>query len=266
MHGLPRHRHLGPGFPMRRRALWRVPLLLLAAVAYLSAGGRASADTASEAIPDENSVVWTVEGEEIWRFPTAYQSEIQEGADRLRERVDRGFPLSSLRVVERDRQWSLVLGKETILQARSEHSGLLRLPPRTVALFWLSRLYEALGKEHADPLTAKHTLRGAHVARGTVSWYGGDSFVGRRFANGERYQGSELVAAAKSLPFGTLVRIRNLESGRTVVVRIVDRFMEHRGRILDVSKAAAEVLGFKNRGVAQVAVEVIGCVRKVGGH
>ena len=74
------------------------------------------------------------------------------------------------------------------------------------------------------------------------------------------------MAAAKSLPFGTLVRIRNLDSGKTVVVRVVDRFLEHRGRILDVSKAAAEVLGFKNRGVAQVAVEVIGCVRRVGGN
>ena len=240
--------------------------LLLSLALLVFPEGSASAGSPSEVLFEGPSVVWSIAGEEIWRFPVEFQEEVLAAVERLNARVDRGFPLSSLRVVQRDREWALVLGKETLLQARQEHSGLLRLPPRTVALFWLSRLYSTLGEEHADPLTAKHTLRGGHTARGTVSWYGGDAFVGRRFANGERYEGSELVAAAKSLPFGTLVRIRNLDSGKTVVVRVVDRFLEHRGRILDVSKAAAEVLGFKNRGVAQVAVEVIGCVRRVGGN
>jgi rare lipoprotein A len=89
--------------------------------------------------------------------------------------------------------------------------------------------------------------------------------VGRRFSNGEVYTGNELVAAAKDLPFGTLLRIKNPATGKTIVVRVVDRFREHKGRILDVSKAAAEMLGFKAQGIANVLVEVIGHVKKVGG-
>ena len=95
--------------------------------------------------------------------------------------------------------------------------------------------------------------------------YGG-KLIGRKFANGERFTESHLSAAAKNLPFGTLVKITRAANGRSVVVRITDRFAEHKNRLLDISQAAAELLCIKDMGVAKVMVSVIGRVDKVGGR
>src|SRR5271170_6353721 len=70
-----------------------------------------------------------------------------------------------------------------------------------------------------------------------------------------RYSG--LIAAHKTLPFGTLVRVLNLDNGRSAIVRIVDRGPFIRGRIIDVSLAAASALGFRQSGVARVRIEKI---------
>lgn len=77
-----------------------------------------------------------------------------------------------------------------------------------------------------------------------------------RTANGERVVGSKLTAAHRSLPFGTLVRVTNSHTGRSVVVRINDRGPFVRGRIIDLTPAGAHALGFS--GLAQVSVEVVG--------
>ncbi|NJL08751.1 MAG: septal ring lytic transglycosylase RlpA family protein [Methylacidiphilales bacterium] len=105
---------------------------------------------------------------------------------------------------------------------------------------------------HADPLNASKT----HAGVGMASYYGlKDGYHGRRTANGERYDRNSLTAAHRSLPFGTHVRVTNLRNGRSVVVRINNRGPFIRGRIIDVSYAAARELGFVDRGVAQVRVE-----------
>jgi rare lipoprotein A len=87
---------------------------------------------------------------------------------------------------------------------------------------------------------------------GIASWYG-PGFQGRRTANGERFNTNELTAAHKTLPFGTRVRVRAVGSGKEVIVRINDRGPFIRGRIIDLSQAAARVLGIA--GVGQVLVE-----------
>jgi rare lipoprotein A len=91
---------------------------------------------------------------------------------------------------------------------------------------------------------------------GMASWYG-PGFHGNRSASGERYNQNALTAAHRSLPFGTKVRVINTRNGRSVVVRINDRGPHIRGRIIDLSAAAARIVGVMQSGVAPVRVEVM---------
>lgn len=94
------------------------------------------------------------------------------------------------------------------------------------------------------------------IKGGMASWYG-PGFHGRRTANGERFNQYALTAAHKSLPFGTKVKVTNLRNGRSVVVRINDRGPFVHGRVIDLSKGAAQVIGVHNSGVAKVSLDVI---------
>jgi rare lipoprotein A len=91
------------------------------------------------------------------------------------------------------------------------------------------------------------------IDRGKVSWYGG-RFHGRRTASGEKFDMHEFTAAHKTLPFGTRVKVRDLVSGREVEVRINDRGPHVRGRVIDLSRAAALALGVLHAGEAAVAL------------
>jgi peptidoglycan lytic transglycosylase len=87
--------------------------------------------------------------------------------------------------------------------------------------------------------------------RGYASWYG-PQFHGRRTANGEVYDMNAMTAAHRELPFGTVVEVRNLDNGRRVQVRINDRGPFVRGRIIDLSRAAAEAIDMIGSGTARV--------------
>lgn len=89
--------------------------------------------------------------------------------------------------------------------------------------------------------------------RGGASWYG-PGLHGRRTASGERYDMHALTAAHRTLPFGTMVRVRSLVNGREVEVRITDRGPFVRSRIIDVSRAAAVELGMIGLGIKNVAL------------
>lgn len=99
-------------------------------------------------------------------------------------------------------------------------------------------------------------LQGSATESGTASWYGG-RFHGRRTASGEIFDASRLTAAHRSLPFGTRVRVTNLENGRRVVVRVNDRGPWRSGRIIDLSREAARSLGFLARGTVSVRLQVL---------
>jgi len=92
------------------------------------------------------------------------------------------------------------------------------------------------------------------IQSGMASWYGGQ-FAGRRTASGEIFRPQDFTAAHRTLPFGTRVRVINVDNGRAIDVRINDRgpFTGH--RIIDVSEAAARELGFHRRGLAPVRLE-----------
>ncbi len=95
------------------------------------------------------------------------------------------------------------------------------------------------------------------LLRGLASWYGG-LFNGRKMANGETYDQNAMTACHPTLPFGTVVKVKNLRNGKSVIVRITDRgALRAKGRILDLSYAAAEKLAMTDAGLAPVVLEVL---------
>ncbi len=92
---------------------------------------------------------------------------------------------------------------------------------------------------------------------GLASWYG-DDFHGRLTANGEVFDMTSLSAAHPTLPMPCYARVTNLANGKSLVVRVNDRGPFHADRVMDVSSRAAELLEFKNNGVARVRVEYVG--------
>ncbi|MDM0020500.1 septal ring lytic transglycosylase RlpA family protein [Variovorax saccharolyticus] len=92
--------------------------------------------------------------------------------------------------------------------------------------------------------------------RGGASWYG-IQFHQRKTANGERFDMTALTAAHKTLPFNTRVCVRSLVNGREVLVRINDRGPYASGRVIDLSRAAAESIGMLGMGIKQVALSVV---------
>jgi rare lipoprotein A len=93
----------------------------------------------------------------------------------------------------------------------------------------------------------------SELGRGMASWYG-PGFHGKRTASGERFDMNDLTAAHRTLPFGTRLRVRNMVNGREVVVRINDRGPRVRGRVIDLSKAAAAALELLQAGEAPVTL------------
>ena len=101
----------------------------------------------------------------------------------------------------------------------------------------------------------------AKSQRGLASWYGkGDGYQGRRTASGERFDRNALTGAHYDLPFGSQVAVTNERNGKRVVVRINDRFPSEtlrRGRVIDLSYRAAEILDMISDGVVPVILEVL---------
>ena len=91
---------------------------------------------------------------------------------------------------------------------------------------------------------------------GVASYYAG-TWHGRRTASGERFDMHELTAAHRTLPFGTRVRVTNLNNGREVIVRINDRGPWKKKRVIDVSYAAARKLGMIGPGTAKVRLDIV---------
>lgn len=96
-----------------------------------------------------------------------------------------------------------------------------------------------------------------YKAEGIASWYG-SQFHGRLTANGEVFDSASLSAAHPTLPLPSYVRVTNATNGRSIVVRVNDRGPFHRGRLMDVSKKTAEMLGFRGTGMARIQVEYVG--------
>lgn len=96
----------------------------------------------------------------------------------------------------------------------------------------------------------------AWTQTGIASWYG-EPFHGRTTASGERYDMNDLTCAHKTLPFGTRLRVQNLDNGRSITLRVTDRGPFVEGRIVDVSRKAAQELQMIGSGTARVRITVL---------
>ena len=94
------------------------------------------------------------------------------------------------------------------------------------------------------------------LGQGEASYYGA-AFAGRRTANGERFDPAQLTAAHRTLPMGSMVRVTNVRTGKSVVVRINDRGPFHGNRVIDLSKAAASEIGLIQAGRGQVQLALL---------
>ena len=106
------------------------------------------------------------------------------------------------------------------------------------------------------PTRSAPFVPGIYVEQGTASWYG-VPFNGRRAANGEIFDMNTLVAAHRTLPFGSILRVTNLNNGRYVEVRVIDRGPFVGDRVLDLARAAAVSLDMIGTGTAPVRIELL---------
>lgn len=111
--------------------------------------------------------------------------------------------------------------------------------------------YKVAGRSYAVMNSAK-----GYKQRGLASWYG-TKFHSRRTSSGEHYDMYALTAAHKTLPLPTYVKVKNLDNGRSTIVKVNDRGPFHSGRIIDLSYGAAAKLGIFPRGTAHVEIEAI---------
>ncbi len=123
-------------------------------------------------------------------------------------------------------------------------------PAKTQGTFKVGNPYNIQGTQYVP------VERYEHSETGIASWYG-PGFDGKRTANGETFNKNELTAAHKTLQMPSLIRVTNLDNGRSLIVRVNDRGPYSRGRVLDLSERAADLLGFKGRGTAKVKIDVL---------
>lgn len=131
-----------------------------------------------------------------------------------------------------------------------------------VCLFLFGSLLASGCVSHRQPLSYAHPESPAspasktHVEEGLASWYG-PGFHGRKTASGVRFNQSELTCAHKTLPFGSKIKVTNLNNDESVIVIVNDRGPFVRGRIVDLSRGAAQRIGLMRTGTAPVRVETV---------
>jgi rare lipoprotein A len=153
---------------------------------------------------------------------------------------------------------------DILMSVDAESAKAASSTPEELAFDVANHLRQVLGESCLNPkdyptFTAKaepvESYKGTgKLQNGEASWYG-PNFHGRRTASGSRYNMYALTAAHRTLPFGTLVRVTNHRNHRTCVVKITDRGPYAHGRIIDLSKGAADAIGMS--GTAQVTLEVV---------
>lgn len=136
-----------------------------------------------------------------------------------------------------------------------------------VALLFSTAMFAACGEPARKPpatnapaqpaaASAKTIAPAPFTQTGMASWYG-PGFAGRPTASGEKFDPNDMTCAHPKLKFGTRVQVTNLDNGKSVIVRVNDRGPFAKGRVIDLSKEAAKRLGFLDKGVAKVKVEVV---------
>src|SRR5215510_14901856 len=123
--------------------------------------------------------------------------------------------------------------------------------PKGGGVYRLGKPYTVAGRVYVPEENVNYS------AVGFASWYG-DDFHGRYTANGEIFDMASISAAHPTLPLPSYARVTNVNNGKSIVVRVNDRGPFHGNRALDVSQRVAEVLDFKQRGMARVKIDYVG--------
>ena len=226
-----------------------------------------SADAASQSAPANGGVKVASEtvsnSDPVWRATTVaaqlnqlYQAAVDADAIKVRWDGNR-----KQYIIQANNQELVALDKNTILPDTTKNLA-------QDALQATNRLRRQLGNAaplkqvEGQPRPVQRVVRNPvrALAQGLASWYG-PGFHGARTANGERFNQHAMTAAHRTLPFGTQVRVTNVNNGRSVVVRINDRGPFTGGRVIDLSMAAAQTIGMVSSGVAPVQIEVLNAVR-----
>lgn len=152
---------------------------------------------------------------------------------------------------------SEVCGIDTQIQVEKYLSNVNKFKLKSILFCTLGLLVGACSTPRPvrEPQSVQPTPKPTKI-RGLSSWYG-KKFARRKTANGERFNMNAFTAAHRTLPFGTRVRVSNVKSGKSVVVRINDRGPFKKNRLIDVSYAAGSALGMLKDGVALVEIEVL---------
>ncbi|NEO84950.1 MAG: septal ring lytic transglycosylase RlpA family protein [Spirulina sp. SIO3F2] len=232
-------------------------------VTFLGEQASAAVPSTASLTPEQiqNSQI-TDEADPLWRAAQA--------AERISQIAPEVATEIALHWDDEQSAYAIQLGEETLLTI--DQQNILPKTTRNVdqdALSVANLLRRQVG--NAPALSVPNTPRPRYRAtvrptastptwsgqRGQASWYG-PGFHGRRTANGERFNQNAMTAAHRTLPFGTRVRVTNLNNGRSAIVRINDRGPFIHGRVIDLSRAGASAIGMLGSGVAPVQVEVIG--------
>lgn len=160
------------------------------------------------------------------------------------------------------------VGSLVLFTADHKNAKELGLSPAGLSIYWVNNIRKALGAPQVvrdnSHIASRGNVSAAFASKylgleqvGIASWYGG-VFHGRRSADGSRFSKHEFTAAHKTLPFGTLVKVTNLNNNKSCIVKITDRGPFVPGRVIDLSKAAAKETGILSAGISKVRLEVIG--------
>ena len=132
----------------------------------------------------------------------------------------------------------------------SERKTAFVAPPPDEGTYKVGKPYDI------DGITYRPMIDESYDETGIASWYG-PKFHGKRTANGEFFDMNAVSAAHKTLPMPSMVRVTNLDNGRQIAVRVNDRGPFVRGRIIDMSRRGAQLLGFRYKGTARVRVRIL---------
>ena len=147
------------------------------------------------------TIIWKIKEVPAGRFPMACAVEIYALTERFNKQYETGFNLVDLNVNKSaDGLWSVFIGNNILFAVSQEHAKIANQDPELIALNLMSRIYEALGKQYAEELTPEYQISGKYETSSGVTWFGG-KFIGRNFANGERFTETHLAAASRTLPF-----------------------------------------------------------------
>lgn len=235
---------------------------VLATAFLLSPAAMASPPPVFGYLAEGQSCALTIDGQEklvLDRIPQEIQPPVKADLEKMARRLNRivheeDFNPNKIVPVLANKQYEI----------RYQDQLLLRLKPFWARYYSHSRLSSLLKltnqmRRHLGtaPLSSFASINSSIADQvGLASWYGGH-FHGRLTANGERYDVHQLTAAHKHLPFGTKVLVTNMDTHRSVVVKINDRGPFKPQRIIDLSPAAFEKIGYLGQGVLRVKLTVL---------